>query len=426
PPLVGNNLLETLFKHVNEAPSSFATACPDKAVPEKLEAIVFKSLHKDPEHRYQSMRDLKKDLEAFFDSIEPGWISKARLKFELVRLKVVPLVAREKKILAFGLAVTVVLIIVAAQLLNVYFADVNEPPPGPGIAWAVTQPAPQSQQIDFEQNLAMAQKVMAGIQKLEGTKSSRYIHALGKLALFYEKNGHYGEATEAYKQAYTLSRDMEGIRSWSTKEAMIAYADALMKGGEFAKAEEQYQLLIQQLQLESPNPEPHIYLHALQHLGDAQMLLQRYGEAIVSYETALKNIDRRKDSHSGQTTYAAMLSRLADCYRISGQYSRAQPVYARAYDCWKNLLKRDEAAPVLLSRRFIGYCHWQLGQYKRARGCYESVLPLMEKTLGAANQTTLSAMREYSQLMWDKGNYWHSVVTHWRIQECRAKKGSTG
>ncbi len=58
PPIVGANLMETLYRQLSEVPPSFSISCPDSKVPERLEAIVFKALHKDPAMRHQSMDEL--------------------------------------------------------------------------------------------------------------------------------------------------------------------------------------------------------------------------------------------------------------------------------------------------------------------------------------------------------------------------------
>lgn len=55
--------LETMFRQVSEMPPAFAKACPDLEVPAKLEAVIFKCLEKERDNRYQSMNDLREDLE---------------------------------------------------------------------------------------------------------------------------------------------------------------------------------------------------------------------------------------------------------------------------------------------------------------------------------------------------------------------------
>ncbi len=62
-PLVGDNVLDTMQKQINERPESLDTARPDLYIPEQLTTVLFKTLEKEAEKRYQSMTDLKRDLE---------------------------------------------------------------------------------------------------------------------------------------------------------------------------------------------------------------------------------------------------------------------------------------------------------------------------------------------------------------------------
>lgn len=62
-PLIGENVLDTMQKQINEKPLSLDTARPDLFIPEPITTILFKTLEKDPGARYQSMCDLRRDLE---------------------------------------------------------------------------------------------------------------------------------------------------------------------------------------------------------------------------------------------------------------------------------------------------------------------------------------------------------------------------
>ncbi len=62
PPLVGNNLLESLHMQLNEIPKSFNKVNPSLKIKSSLESIVFKALAKDPNNRYQTMDALLNDL----------------------------------------------------------------------------------------------------------------------------------------------------------------------------------------------------------------------------------------------------------------------------------------------------------------------------------------------------------------------------
>jgi len=62
PAFFGQDLVECLYKHVNEAAPRLNDVAPELGIPEELELIVQKCLKKDPLERYQSMVDLKEAL----------------------------------------------------------------------------------------------------------------------------------------------------------------------------------------------------------------------------------------------------------------------------------------------------------------------------------------------------------------------------
>jgi serine/threonine protein kinase len=65
-PLVGDNVLDTMQKQINEQPVSLDTARPDLYIPTQLTNVLFKTLEKEREKRYQSMAELKRDLDIVF------------------------------------------------------------------------------------------------------------------------------------------------------------------------------------------------------------------------------------------------------------------------------------------------------------------------------------------------------------------------
>jgi len=70
PVFTGSEMIELLFKQVSEMPRHFADACPDEELPAEFEAIVFKSIAKTPNNRYESMAELKDVLEAYKRKLE--------------------------------------------------------------------------------------------------------------------------------------------------------------------------------------------------------------------------------------------------------------------------------------------------------------------------------------------------------------------
>lgn len=61
-PLVGDNIVATITKHLHESPQSFKTVRADLYVPARLEAVILKALAKDPCDRFATMGEFREAL----------------------------------------------------------------------------------------------------------------------------------------------------------------------------------------------------------------------------------------------------------------------------------------------------------------------------------------------------------------------------
>lgn len=62
-PLIGKTMVETMSKHITDMPPRFTEIRPDLYIPERLEAVIWKAMAKDPANRHQSMAELSRDLD---------------------------------------------------------------------------------------------------------------------------------------------------------------------------------------------------------------------------------------------------------------------------------------------------------------------------------------------------------------------------
>ncbi len=62
-PILGKTMVETMSKHITEMPPRFNEIRPDLYIPERLEAVVFKAMAKNPSDRHQTMAELTRDLD---------------------------------------------------------------------------------------------------------------------------------------------------------------------------------------------------------------------------------------------------------------------------------------------------------------------------------------------------------------------------
>ena len=71
PPFRGQNSIQTASKHMSELPPTFGAVRPDLTLPPGLEAVVFRSLEKDPAKRYTTMAEMKEAMERALGADHP-------------------------------------------------------------------------------------------------------------------------------------------------------------------------------------------------------------------------------------------------------------------------------------------------------------------------------------------------------------------
>src|SRR5262249_9619488 len=134
------NFLETMFKHMNEVPLGLGTVQANRETREQLEAIVFKALAKDPAQRYQSMWELKDDLDRIRHGERWGWLTRLRSFWAVSRLRRVPALSR-LRLVAMLAAIVLLLGAATAYMLMFLLNPSTQPPP---ISWyKELKPAPE-------------------------------------------------------------------------------------------------------------------------------------------------------------------------------------------------------------------------------------------------------------------------------------------
>lgn len=71
-PFTGNSVYELIFKQMNEAPAGLGKNVANKSLRDSLETIIFRSIAKDANDRYQSMQEMKEDLDHVHDAPAKG------------------------------------------------------------------------------------------------------------------------------------------------------------------------------------------------------------------------------------------------------------------------------------------------------------------------------------------------------------------
>ncbi|MBZ0185726.1 MAG: hypothetical protein K8F91_05685, partial [Candidatus Obscuribacterales bacterium] len=97
-PFLGRNYVETMTMQISEPPAPFSDLVPDMKIPAALEMIVFRALQKAPDERYQSMTEMKSDLEKALNTgqVRTPESTGSRPVWGFVKKKVEKTIAEEK------------------------------------------------------------------------------------------------------------------------------------------------------------------------------------------------------------------------------------------------------------------------------------------------------------------------------------------
>lgn len=266
PPLVGKHSVDTIQKHVNEMPRPLRYANPDISVPDGMEPILFKALAKDPNQRYQSMQELKEDLEKVRNGSQPGMVSPASKQ--------------------------------STNSRNIALAEAPQPAKTTGQA---SQPSTQS-----------SERAKPGLSRMRAIMLS----AGAFLAIVT------GGIAWAIYNAFWFPNFLDPSLLWPWYNQA---QEAKVQAGQLDVAE---RFALMAVKAADRLEEPKLRMaRSLNELGEIYVLQHRYSDAEISLEKALAIRDRA-DSLDNPDAVTIMLN-LARLYNIEGKLSFSQMQYEK-------------------------------------------------------------------------------------------------
>jgi serine/threonine protein kinase len=156
-PILGKTLVDTMSRHLTEPPVPLKEARPDLYIPERLEAVIFKALAKNPADRHQTMQELKMDLEGAIP--QPG-------RSQVLRTQALSEKDRTKKSKApmpmlIGAGAALVTAIAGAIVFFVMHGSSKAPTAPPAVTTQVQAPAPKTVPPPTEPATASAPSTVA-------------------------------------------------------------------------------------------------------------------------------------------------------------------------------------------------------------------------------------------------------------------------
>lgn len=203
PPFSGEHVLETMHKHIHEAPLKFAQRRPDLKIPAKLEAIAMRALEKEPDARYQTMAELRDAILLTMDGARDNRTLGARLQSIRSQLKR----ARKKneRVIRNVQIASLACVVIAILALGIaYYFQGDRDTQWVNLRREAQDCYKRGQLDKAEKKFLEAGKVAKDLYGLEDPK---YLDTLEKLAWIYEEQGKYANARKLIKKVKTLTAE---------------------------------------------------------------------------------------------------------------------------------------------------------------------------------------------------------------------------
>jgi serine/threonine protein kinase len=411
PPLMGDTFVNTVIKHINEAPPPFAETAPEAQIPEQIEACVFKCLAKKPDDRYQSAAEVRQSLldaalEAGVKGFRPGAVSEPtkaharspgflRQTFDRVKLSGVdqlqPLRKHDRNLLIVA-ASTLILFLGAFVTLALW--------PGPEgdrglnylkFLWQYdlyrAQEAAKKQKYEESRNFLVEAK---GIATSFDDRHKKMLETLTLLADVYGKCGMYADQETANQQLDALNTQ-EALEDAASCQRLLKELQARPQSAASAAAN----------QLEAEASADKILscarkLLARMMLSDAEKLLTK----------AIATFDELKLSNNQRTSDFKM--HLAECYLLQQRLPEVRPLLIQS-------LKTRQEAPDLdsnpQSQRNLARAYLKLGQFDRDQSNFKDSkeelwkgLQLVQSKFAHDGELKTEALNSYGDLLRQTGD----------------------
>ncbi|MBC7999419.1 MAG: serine/threonine protein kinase [Leptolyngbya sp.] len=430
PPHAGANMLEVLYRHLNEVPKSFKNLKIGLVVPPQLEAIIFKCLAKDPALRYQSMQSLQEELKQLLTSRKSSLLGRLSTKWDLFVLRQRPRKKSEFITLA-ALAISLVAFLgTGAYVISLYtFAD-ESPIFKQAVEWrgkAVSEPKKigQSAMSLYARDLEIAS---AALKNQDFTKGLRILEALLPVAKMMAVTSHWDEAVKAYALALEISTRCNGLYTVPTVRMRIELGRAYFMTKDYSFSLREFLLFqrgVREVRLDEQTENVMISQY---YVAESLYALHRYGQALQVYQNILKEIDGIGLAWTGfnpsdierykkfgqyfkkSEDYATVLSHFGDVLAEQKHPAEAEAIYLKAAECWKTLRSADNEGIA-----YLRAAQMQQALHKGAEQNYEEAI----KAFKTQNSNVLAsvAAKAYSDYLWKKGQIISSV--NWKIDYSR-------
>jgi serine/threonine protein kinase len=416
PPHPGNNMLEVLYRHMNEVPKDFKSLKRGIIVPQRLEALIFKALAKEPAARHQSMQALHDDLKQILLYRKASLLGRLVTSWELFILKRRPRKKSEFIVMGALAASLVALFAACAYLVSQYaFADDSQVfkqqldwhTPAPPHPANVGQTAMSVYQNDID--------TASNILKYNPNKI--VVEVLEHVTLWGNKMAaanRWEESQKAYAVALELCRRWNGEMCLPTLILRREYAEACYNARDYAFAAREFTLYQQHVTNFLYGETTASTMRGMFQKAESHYYLHQYSDAITAYRNFFASMhgEALEWTHWGPAeigryveaarqfqntdSFALLLSHVGDCMQNEEVWQQAKDHYKDAAARWHVLKSYDNEAIANLK---IAAIEEKLNENPSAS--YEAALNASKPN--GSLLTTCIVEKQYADYLWKHG-----------------------
>ncbi len=423
PPHTGNNMLEVLYRHMNEVPKDFKSLKRGIIIPQRLEALIFKSLAKEPAQRPASMQALHDELKQLINYRKSSFLGRLVTSWELFILKRRP--RKRSEFIMLGATVASMLLLFAActYLVSQYaFADESQvfkqtldwhvsPLPRPGNAG-------QTAEAIFENDVSNARNLLRNSPNKVDTETLENMTSWGnRLSLI----NRWEDSAKCYALALEMSKMINGELCLPTLMLRREYGEASFYAKDYAFAAREFTVYQQQVQHFMYGESAPATINSIVQTAESYYYIQQYSDAITAYRNffASTHGDALEWTHwgpleigryveaarefQGKEGYALVLSHYADCLEHQEVLEKAKDLYRDAAARWQVLKSPDNEALAYLRIAAI-----QERLKENPIASYEAALKALKPD--GSLLTTCIAEKQYADYLWKNGGAFQAIL----------------
>ncbi len=411
PPFAISNLMETVYKHAYAFPDPINAASQEGSGLGRYQAIVMKTLEKNPSDRYQSMQALKDDLELLFTASEEAWKENAlaaRIRPIRIAQGIIQKNLKRKLLIAF---IALALFAVLATSYVFVNSKVNQNCRyNDRLLWALKDKKQRPAMQNFEGKKKAAVSELSSIEKEAGRASPKYEAALYNYSNLLILATDWSDAIAQLKELSEIHDNAKG--SINPSEIHSALALCYFAKGYLETAEGECQLAIKNID-QGNTKSIDAEISALNILGDIYTQRGDDARARDNYLVLYKVADQSKLRWPPVFGFAC--ARLADTYRRLGDLPQAEHYYKEGVDWWQNYVGRKGT---FLPRALYGYglVLAQEKQFSQALQQQNEALSLAVVSTGQNSSLVAAIKQQYSECLF------HTNLSQWLESKFKPKE----